>query len=161
MSASNAKVEKGLPIYWDTSASWRNSVRVAPDAYRKDIRLYQNTRQLVGSTAYAKGGVDPAFPYQGRSTFIYDMSWVSTFGSGTGNVAIYEEDPKVTSSRVLKATIQKWNILHVTTVVGQNQEFRNGFEGERGKRLIVALENSAAQSVVRLGVTGELQRKLN
>jgi hypothetical protein len=161
MAATQAKVEKGIPIYWDTTAAWRDAVLVAPDALRTDIRPYQNTRDLVGSTDYAKGGVDPALPFRGRSTVIYDVTWLSTYGSGTSNLAIYSEDPTVSSDRSLKATKEVYGEVSGATTVRTNREFRNGLEGERGNRMIVAVENSAAQSVVKLGVGAELQRKLN
>jgi hypothetical protein len=156
-----AKVAKGIPIYWDTSAAWRDAVLVAPDALRTDIRPYQTNEPGAASASYAKGGVDPAKPFQGRSTFIYDVSWLSTYGSGTSALAIYSEDPTQTDDRSTKASKQVYGEASGNTTVRVNHEFRNGLEGERGRRLLVAVENSAAQSVVNLGVSGELQRKLN
>jgi hypothetical protein len=160
MAATQAKVAKGIPLYWDTSLAWRDAVLVAPDSLRTDIRPYQ-TNDGGASTSYAKGGIDPARPFQGRSTVIYDVRWLSTFGSGTSFLAVYSEDPTVSSDRSLKATKEVYGIVSGATTVNTDKSFRNGLEGERGNRMIVAVENSAAQSVVKLGVNGELQRKLN
>ena len=161
MSATNAKVAEGIPIYWDTSAAWRDARLVAPVALRTDIRPYQNTRERVGSTSYAKGGVDPALPFAGRSTVIYDVNWLSTYGSGTSFLAVYSVDPKASDNRDAKASKEVYGIVSGATTVTTDKSFRNGLEGERGNRLIVAVENSAAQSAVKLGVNAELQRKLN
>jgi hypothetical protein len=148
---TQAKVAKGIPVYWDTTAAWRDAVLVAPDAFRTDIRVYQDSETSV----------DPSFPFKGTSTKIADFDALSTYGSGTSTIKIYQEDPSVTSDRSLKATKEVYSLAGGATTVVVNKEFRTPLESERGTRLIVAIENSAAQSVVGLHVSGQLGRKLS
>lgn len=150
ISASQAKVKGGLKINWDTSTAWRDRVLLAPSDFRNKIEVYK--------TGYSE--VDQAFPFKGYGATIKEAYWVNTYGSGTSDLTIYAENAGETANPAVASQVVYKQASGATTVA-VNKEFEGGLRFERGKRVVVAIDNSAAQSVVQLNVVGEFERRLN
>lgn len=148
-AATQAKVAKGIPVYWDTTAKMNDTVLVAPNALRTDIRPYyapENDEK-----------VDAMRPFKGTAAKVFNINATSTYASGTSDIQILSDpDPEGTSSTVDRV------VAGGDTTVRKEVDWSNApYEGERGRRILVRISNSAAQSAVELAVSGELFRKLN
>lgn len=147
---NQAKIKGGLPVYWDTSLAWRDRVLVAPAAFRNKIEVYKTSSD----------GVDQAFPFKGYGATLKEVDWRSTYGSGDSFLRIYAE-PATATDNVAIALRQVYEQASGATTVLVNKEFESGLRLERNARVLVAIDNSAAQSVVTLNVNGEFERRLN
>jgi hypothetical protein len=146
LAETQAKVKNGVKIYWDTSAKMADSVLVAPASIRESIAPYE-APELTAK-------VDPMKPFKGYNAVIKAFNAKSTYASGTSTNQVIEDDG--TTSTVVRS------ITAAATTVTQENDWSNApYEGSRSKRVLVRILNSAAQSVVGLGVSGSFNRKLN
>ncbi len=146
MSATQAKVPKGIQVLWDTSAKLASYILIAPQVLREDIRPYQTSENAV----------DNMLPFDGFAAKV--NSYVSKFTNASDDtvIAFYEdEDPTSASGEKLVRT----QASGATTVEQVVDLTRAPLESARSKRLI-ARASGTAHAVSYFLVNGEFYRKL-
>lgn len=147
LSATQAKVEDGLKIKWDTdTVGFALTQLVAPEKLRTSIQGY-----LV------QGKVKALFPFTGTRGEIKRLSGVSTYSSGTSTFELYSDGQGVAATEV----------KFFSLAAGATTAEKEALDGDKvpavgdwGKRLVARLKNSAAMATATLRGDGRLFRSL-
>lgn len=152
LSATDATLEDGLKINWDTSTAFET---------KRALTTARTARAYLAGRPQQNAVVTPN-PFQGTRVVYWYGNATSTFASGTSNFRIY-------SVKVNHKTGKSKSTETVTTILGPiaggattvNKEFdfsEAGVYCEKDAKCLVELKNSAAGSAVQLVAYGTQYR---
>lgn len=143
-TATQARVPEGVQLLQDTSTALETARLIAPDAFRKDIRVYEKDYSFLKG---GDGGVDPDYAFQGFRAALVRARGIATY-TGAGSFRVYSELPKAPFTQELL-----WNEAAGATGVEKLFNFENGpLQGAKDARLVVSLQ--AATTFAASGLNG-------
>lgn len=152
-TATQARVPEGVPLLLDTDTAKETPRLIAPDAFRKDIRVYEKDYSFLKG---GDGGVDPDYAFQGFRGALIRARGVATF-TGALSLQVYSELPKAPFTQELL-----WNEAGAATGVEKVFNFENGpLQGAKDARLVVSLQATTTFSASGLNGFGVFFRALS
>lgn len=143
----------GLRVTWDTSTAFMTSMVLGAGA--QATVKYEDFFTV-------EGRAKPS-PYFGQQVQLLAATATSTFGSGTSNLQVFSVDQQwnANSNRYTEVVTLLYQEAGGATTVQKNFTFNGGFGlfAFKDQKLLVRLNNSAAQSAILLASSGLLYRR--
>lgn len=120
----------GVALYGDSAVNF-------------DVKLALTTKRDINQYIAADGRLTTD-AYAGTLPVLFYWNMTSTYGSGASAINVYSVDADVANGAETVTTL--YSEAGGATTAANEQEFRNGFIGKRGEKMLIELNNSAAMS---------------
>jgi hypothetical protein len=122
----------GLSLYGDSAVNF-------------DVKLALTTKRDINQFMTPDGRWTPS-AFTGTLPVLLYWNMTSTYGSGTSAISVYSVDAQLANGAEVVTTL--YSEAGGATTAANEQEWRNGFIGKRGEKMLIELNNSAAMSAV-------------
>lgn len=143
LAETAANTTSGLGLYADQAISFTYTYAI------------QSTRTLDW---FMQGGSASIFnpdPYGDGRPVIYFLSSTCTYGAGTSRMKVYAVDYVMSGTTYSETVTTLYNTASAATTVTKEVPWAYGLLADRGTKLVISIENSAAYSVPSIYAYGQ------